>query len=430
MARSPAGAPVEVTVEIIGARGDGIARIGTERVFLPFTAPGDRLLVALGPRRGEGYTARIVERLAEAPRAAPHCPHYGRCGGCALQHLPDDTYADVKLGFVRDALALHGIADTALRPLHRLPPGTRRRAGFKFARPPAAKAPAQVGFHGRASHDLVDMTACAVLHPNLLAIVAPVRALATTLLSPGAGGGAAATLSDHGIDLLIDVPKAPAMAELEVLAAFAEAHDLARLAWCTPDQTEPVPVALRRPVEVSFAGVAVALPYQSFLQASRDADAALADAVLRGIGDAQRIADLFAGLGTFTFALAGRASVLAVDGSAPAVAALQRAAARSGLGGRIATAHRDLERQPLVREELAPFDTVVFDPPRAGAKSQSRALALSSVRTVVAVSCNPASFARDARALIDGGYRLVDIEPFDSFIWSPHVELVAHFEKA
>jgi 23S rRNA (uracil1939-C5)-methyltransferase len=179
-----------------------------------------------------------------------------------------------------------------------------------------------------------------------------------------------------------------------------------------------------------LAGVAVDLPADGFLQASVEAERALTELVLAGVGDAGRIADLHAGLGTFTFALAARARVSAVDGSRAAIDALAAAAARSGFAGRIATETRDLDARPLLPDELNRFDAVVFDPPRAGAAAQAAALAGSRVARVVAVSCNPATFARDARLLVDGGFRLARVVPVDQFLWSPHVELVAWLERS
>jgi 23S rRNA (uracil1939-C5)-methyltransferase len=418
-----------VTIESVGMRGDGIAKHEGAPVYVPFTAPGDRARVAIGPSRGEGRAGRLVELLAPGERAAPSCPHFGHCGGCALQHLSEGAYRAAKEGWLRSALAQHGIGDETVAPLRRLPPGTRRRARFALHRPREARASARIGFHARASHEVVDMRACAVLHPGLVALVEPLRRLASTLWPPAGKGAATATMVDNGVDLLLDLARPPDLAALEALAGFAETQDLARLAWRVPGMEDAMPVALRRPVGVVLGGVAVDLPADAFLQASAEADAALTQAVLAGVGASRRVADLFAGIGTFSFALAQGAQVHAVEGWAPAVAALA-AAARAGLSGRVTAERRDLERQPLLGEELAAFDAVVLDPPRAGAKAQSAALAQAAVPRVVMVSCNPATFARDARLLVDGGYRLAAVEPFDAFVWSPHLELVARFDRA
>jgi 23S rRNA (uracil1939-C5)-methyltransferase len=419
---------VTLVIDSVGARGDGIAEHDGRSIYLPFTAPGDRVRARLGTSRGEGRAAELVELLAEGERAAPVCPHFGSCGGCALQHLAPDAYARSKEQQVAAALRQHGLDPAVMAPLRRVAPGTRRRARFAIERPRSAKAAPLVGFSARASHRVVDMRVCAVLHPALVALVPRLRAMAPLLWPLGASGAATATLSDAGLDVLLDLAAAPGLAALETLADLAAAADLARLAWRAPGDATPTPAAVRRPPRALLSGVPVDLPFDAFLQASIEAEAALVGDVLAGIGPAARVADLYAGLGTFTFALAERAAVHAVEGARPAAAALAAAAARAGLS-RVTSEHRDLDARPLTAQELTSFDAVVFDPPRAGARAQSAALAAAQVPRVVAVSCNPASFARDARLLVDGGYRLLRVEPIDQFVWSPHVELVAWFER-
>jgi 23S rRNA (uracil1939-C5)-methyltransferase len=417
---------IEVIVERVGARGDGVAVHEGRPVYLPFTAPGDRVRARLGAPRDEGRIGAVVEVLATGARQTPPCPHFGTCGGCALQHLTGEAYGRFKEDVVRAALERRGLDAGVTEPLRRLPPGTRRRASLAIRR--LRKGDTRVGFHARESHEVVDMRVCKVLHPALLALMAPLRELAARFLEPGESGAAVMTHVDSGLDVLLELPSAPDMAMLETLAAFAEKSDLARLSWRLGD--EPVvPVAERRRPRVVFAGVSVDVPADGFLQASAEADAVLTELVLGGIGSAKRVLDLYAGLGTFSFALAERANVHAVDGARSAFAALTAAAARAMLGGRVTAEQRDLERRPMMAEELRRFDAAVFDPPRAGAKTQARALAESGIARVVAVSCNPATFGRDARALVDGGYRLMRVVPVDQFVWSAHVELVAWFER-
>jgi 23S rRNA (uracil1939-C5)-methyltransferase len=418
---------IELTVETIGARGDGVARDGRGPVYVPFTVPGDRVRAQIEEVRGEGRAATVIEMIAPGPgRAAPPCRHFGVCGGCALQHLEAALYAETKTTILRAALAHHGVADAPLRPLKLLPPGTRRRVRLALSRPARKAAAPIVGFSQRASHDLVDLSACAVLTPKLFALVGPLRALSGELLRSGEAGHATLQLAESGIDALLDLPRAPDLTALESLAAFAEAQDLGRLLWRVPGG-EPTLVAQRRPVRVVVGGTPVDLPPESFLQATSEAEAALTEAVGAAVGPAARIADLFAGIGTFAFALAGQARVHAVEGWAPAVAAITQAARRAALAERVTAECRDLQRRPLDADELAGFDAIVFDPPRVGAKAQAAALARTRVPRLAAVSCNPASFARDARILIAGGYHLVAVQPIDQFVWSPHIELVATF---
>jgi 23S rRNA (uracil1939-C5)-methyltransferase len=422
------GDPVVLEVESIGARGDGIAHHDGERIFLPLTLPGDRVRARLGPRHGDGREGEVSSFAARAPRAEPRCPHFGLCGGCALQHLPAELYGASKMAWLRAALERQGLPDAPIRPIRLLPPGTRRRARLTLRRSRAQSDPVEIGFQARASHRVVDMRECAVLQPRLFALVAPLRHLAAKILAPNAEAAATMTLAETGIDLLFDLARKPDLAALEALAEFARAEDLARLAWRVRGE-EPAPVAQHRPVRMTMGGVAIDLPYDGFLQASAEADAALIAAVLEAAAGARHAADLFAGIGTFTFPLAASASVHAVECDEVALAALKSAAARAGLGTRVTAEARDLAARPLAPAALDRFDCVVFDPPRAGALAQARALAASTVPRVVAVSCNPATFARDAKSLAEGGFRIAAVTPFDSFVWSPHLELVASFER-
>jgi 23S rRNA (uracil1939-C5)-methyltransferase len=419
---------VELEIAAIGARGDGIARHGGTSVYLPFTAPGDRVLARLGAPRGDGIAGTVERILKPGPgRAAPACRHFGACGGCTLQHLDAIRYAAAEMDLLRAALARHGLGEAPLEPLFIVPPGARRRVRFAIAWPRGRTAPV-LGLAERGTHALVDLAECPVLDPRLFALAAPLRALAHRLLRPGEHAHAGLQDPGSGIDLLLDLPRAPDLPALEALAEFAAAQDLARIQW-RGEGGAIVPVAQRRPVQAMLGGIAVDVPPDAFLQATAAGEAALVAEAVAGIGDAPRIADLFAGIGTFTFALAGRAKVHAVEGWTPAVAALLASARRSGLAQRVTAEARDLEARPLAGDELRRYDAVIFDPPRAGAKHQAAALAASGVPRILAVSCNPATFARDARLLVEGGYRLLRMQPVDQFLWSAHLELAALFAR-
>ncbi|MGH7034207.1 MAG: class I SAM-dependent RNA methyltransferase [Stellaceae bacterium] len=419
-AAEPGGETVTLTVERVGQRGDGIAYWRGEPVFLPFTAPGDQLRARLLQRRSQGWSAEVEALLVPGARTQPACRHFGTCGGCALQHLDGDAYAAAKLSWLDAALAHQGLSCSMIHPLRRLTPGTRRRARLQLAR-------GRAGFHARQSHRLIDLAECAVIAPPLFGLLAPLRRLSHVLFERAESGAVNATLSETGIDLVIELPHPPDLRRLEALAAFAAAENLAQLSWRCG--AEVALIARWRQPRVTLACVAVDLPPDAFLQPSLEAEAALGEAVLAMAGEAGRIADLYAGLGTFAFALAAKARVHAVEGSEASVAALARAAARAGLSSRVSAERRDLAARPLDAEDLARFDAVVFDPPYTGAREQSAALAASRVPRIVAVSCNPASFARDARLLADGGYGLVEVRPFDAFIWSANLELAALFER-
>jgi 23S rRNA (uracil1939-C5)-methyltransferase len=418
------GELVELSVERAGAVGDGIARWRGEPVFLPFTVPGDHVRARLGPRRGGGLEGHVVELLDSGPgRVAPPCRHFGRCGGCALQHLNPDLYRSVKLGRLLNALETAGIDPVVVEPLRMVPP-VRRRTRLGLARHRDPRQPVRAGFRERFSHDLVDLRECLVLEPALFALVGELRRVVPDLLPPG--GMAEATLSrtDSGIDLLLEALEPPGLGAFEALARLGDELDLARIVWRSPEGE--IPVVQHRPVRVLLSGIAVPFPPGAFLQASEAAESILVEEVLAGVGPHRPVLDLFAGLGTFAFALAGSGPVHAVEGDQRSAAALARAATNARV---VTVERRDLARGPLQAEALAAYAAAVFDPPRAGAARQAAALAASPLDTVVAVSCNPATFARDAARLLAGGFRIDRVVPIDQFVWSPHLELAAVFRR-
>jgi 23S rRNA (uracil1939-C5)-methyltransferase len=414
---------VDLTIAEVGARGDGIASFEGARIFVPLTVPGDRVRVRLGESKGDGVRGDLLEVLEPGPgRGEPPCGHFGTCGGCTLQHMDDDSYAAWKVGLIRAALARVRLDDVPFELLARTAAGGRRRARLA-----ALKRGRKVwlGFNERLSHRLVDVSACPVLVPRLESLLAPLRAVLAEALPDGGACDVVVADLEGGTDLLLVGPKALDRAARERLVAFGETAGVARLSWQPDERSAPEPVAHRSPVVARFAGVSVVPPPGAFLQASAAGEAALVAAVLESVGPAGRVADLFAGLGTFSIPLAQRSAVHAVEGDAAALAALSRAVQ----GLRLTTERRNLFENPLTPKELARFDAVVFDPPRAGAPEQAKALAESKVPLVVAVSCNPASFARDARTLVDGGYAFKRVYPVDQFLWSAHVEVVGVFSR-
>ena len=414
---------VELSVEGLGAQGDGIAERDGEPVFLPFTVPGDRVRAHLGARRGGGREGRVVEWLdAGKGRVEPPCAHFGRCGGCAMQHLAPASYRAVKLGALNTALQRVGIDPDLVQPLRVVPP-TRRRARLGMMRRGDPRLPALIGFRERFRHDLVDLAECPVLEPALFALVRELRLITRDLLPPSRAAQVTLTRTDSGIDMLVEVAQRPGLGALEALPRLAKCCDLARVVWRFSG--EEILVVERRPVRVAPSGVAVPFPPGAFLQASEAAETILVEEVLAGIGPNRPVLDLYAGLGTFTFALAAGGPVHAVEGDERAVAALARAAAGQP---RVTVERRDLARDPLPPEMLSLR--------RRGVRSAARrccaagaALAASSLATVVAISCNPASFARDAAWLIAGGFRLDRVVPVDQFVWTPHLELAAVFRR-
>jgi len=415
---------VELAVERIGARGDGIAQYRGEPVFVPFTVPGDRVRARLGARRRGGREGFVVDRLASGPgRAAPRCRHFGTCGGCALQHLDDAAYRRLKLETLNAALERVRIDPGVVAPMRLVAP-ERRRARLGLARPSDPRLPVHVGYRERFRHDLIDLRECPVLEPALVALICRLRQAARDLIPPGGSAEASLTRTDSGIDLIIEAAERPDLSACEALARFAEECNLARTLWRFG--ADELVVVERRPVRVLLSGVAVPFPPGAFLQASPSAEMILVEEVLSAVGSGRPAVDLFAGLGTFAFALARGGPVHAIEGDARTAAALARAAADQP---RVTVERRDLARNPVPASALARYAAAVFDPPRTGAASQAEALAASTIETIAAISCNPATFARDAATLIGGGYHLERVTPVDQFVWTPHLELAGVFRR-
>ncbi|MBS0275831.1 MAG: class I SAM-dependent RNA methyltransferase [Proteobacteria bacterium] len=348
------------------------------------------------------------------------CRHFGTCGGCSFQDMPDDAYRSLKRSFVVDALAQNGLANTEVDSVIEVMPQTRRRAVFKATK---RGGEVQIGFHAAQSHAIVDMHECLVITPSLFALVGSLREFLVTLLNDGEDIEVHATGSDTGLDIAMRWSRKLTPAISAGIARWAQKNKIARVTLNGNIVTEFGAVTVR------FANARVALAPESFLQPTREGEAALRDKVLAGVKNAKAIADLFAGCGTFTFPLAQKAKVHAVELDKSALAAIA-AAARATQGLKpITTEARDLFKVPLSGSELKPFDAVVMDPPRAGAKAQATALAASAVRRIVYVSCNAETFARDAGILTKGGYKLGPVTPVDQFLWSSHIELVAAFTR-
>ena len=380
----------------IAARGDGVSAAGRH---VPFAVPGDDLLedgtLVPGPHHQQ-----------------PPCRHFPECGGCQLQHADDDAYRGYLVSRVQTALAQHDLR-TEIREPHLSPSKSRRRATLRALRTAGGVA---IGFNAEKLHRIIDMRECHILRPELFALVAPLRRLLSELLPQRAGAEVYLTLVDQGAEVLLKGVSAETLQKIEALTAFASQQRLARLSL---DQgLGPETMMEAQPATITLAGTPVMFPVGAFLQATEDGERALAQAVQEAISPAVRVADLFAGLGTF--ALASRAAY-AAEASRDAAAALKRAAPA------LAVEHRDLYRRPLAADELDQFDAAILDPPRAGAEQQVRALAQSAVRRIAYVSCNPGTFSRDARVLADRGYTLRWVRPVGQFRWSTHVELAACF---
>lgn len=388
----------------LAARGDGVTADGRH---VPLAAPGDLL-------NDDG-------RLAPGPHhAVAPCRHFPACGGCQLQHVDDTAYAHFLHERIAGALNAQGLDVPEMRPAHLSPPRSRRRVSLRAERKGQALF---LGFNETGSHRIVDMRQCEVMAPELFALIAPLRDLLMTLVPDRRAALIQMTSIDQGVDLVLEKITADGLEAAEVLTAFARRHGLARL---SVDRGEgPETRWEPEPATIMLGGAAVPFPVGGFLQATADGEAALVAAVRQAVGGSNLVADLFAGLGTFSLALPGR--VLAVEGARSAAFALKMAAGR--MQRPIAVEHRDLFRRPFAADELDRFDAVVLDPPRAGAKEQVAELARADIHRIAYVSCNPATFARDAKTLVERGHHLRWVQPVGQFRWSTHAELVAAFTR-
>jgi 23S rRNA (uracil1939-C5)-methyltransferase len=420
-ARKTSAAPLTehvFVVEEVGAQGDGVA-VGP--VYVPFSLPGETVRVM-----AQGQRADVTEVLSPSPaRVSPPCPHFGRCGGCALQHWASEPYLAWKSGLISSALARERI-ETSILPPFASSPGSRRRLAL-HARP-GQEGEARLGYKARGSWTLVDVEVCPIAEPRLQGAFPALRRLAAAFLEhPRSAPTLHVTLTLTGLDVdITGVERRTGGLSADAMMRAAEAAAAADLARVT--LSGEIVYQARQP-QVRVGPAVVALPPAAFLQACAAAEQAMADMAARALEGRRKTVDLFCGVGAFALRLAQHAQVRAIDSSADAVQALSSAAGTApGLKG-ITTESRDLFRRPFLAQELKGFDAALFDPPRAGAEAQAAELARSGLEVVVGVSCNPATFARDARILTDAGFQLEEVLPVDQFLWSPHVELVGVFRR-
>jgi 23S rRNA (uracil1939-C5)-methyltransferase len=404
----------EVSIVALDPHGQGVAANGT---IVPFALPGERTLVKL-----EGKHAELVETLNAAPeRAKPICRWFGRCGGCAAQHMSASLYHAWKRGLVVEALEREGVG-AEVGDLVDAHGAGRRRATF-HARFPHGQ-PDEVGFMRARSHDIIAIDNCPLFSPGMAGAIPAARVLSADLrgLMKPLDIGVTATLDGLDVDLRGSGPLG--RAEAQKLARTADALNLARVS------NDSEVVVERRPPRVVFGEAQARLPPGGFLQATEAGEAWLAEFAGRALAETKRVADLFCGAGAFALRLARRHEIFAADADPAAIAALARAAAMTPALHKLSPETRDLFRRPLRADELATFDAALIDPPRAGALEQARALAASALPLVVSISCNAATFARDARILVDGGFQIESVTPLDQFRFSAHVEIAAVFRRS
>ncbi|MEW5421504.1 class I SAM-dependent RNA methyltransferase [Amorphus sp. 3PC139-8] len=398
-----------VTIDALGHHGDGIVR-GDPPIYVPRTLAGETVDIEVS-----GSRATLLAVKTPSPdRVEPPCPHFGSCGGCALQHMAEPAYRAWKRELVLAALTARGFA-TPIDSLISARPHTRRRAVLSAE---ARGRSLALGYHERSSHSLVDIQSCLVLTPGLEALLPALRTLAKPFQAKG-GLRLTVTETETGIDLAIEGGREPDPTALATLTETMHTAGIARLSH----DGEAV-IMLTEPV-VAIGPARVGLPPAAFLQATQDAEHALADHVTAAAAGAKSAVDLFSGLGTFALRLAQDRPVHMVESERALVEAGQAAARRTSGLKQVTGEVRDLFTFPLATRELDRYDLVVFDPPRAGAAAQAAEIAACKAKTVVAVSCNPATLARDLRSLVDGGYRIETVTAVDQFLYAPHIEVVA-----
>jgi 23S rRNA (uracil1939-C5)-methyltransferase len=408
-----------LVVDRVGHRGDGVTDGADGAIYVPGALPGET--VEVEPVAGHPDRRRLLHVEQSSPeRIAPICPHFGVCGGCAVQHWAAPRYRAWKRGLVVEALAQADL-DATVGELIDAHGDGRRRAVFHGRR--RGRDVLEVGFSAARSHRLVAIDRCPILAKQLDGAIDAAWAVAEALDATRKPLDIQITATDAGLDVDVRGTGPLTAAPMADLAGVADKRDLARLT------RHGELIALRRTPTVRIGSAIVALPPAAFLQATAAGEAELARLVIAACAGAANIADLFCGVGPFALRLAERARIVAADDDEGALAALKRAAATTTGLKPVTVERRDLFRNPLLAAELKDFDAVVFDPPRQGADMQARELAASGVPVVVAVSCNPGTFARDLRELVRGGYRIGEITPVDQFRYAAHIEIVARLEK-
>ncbi|MCB1539096.1 MAG: class I SAM-dependent RNA methyltransferase [Rhodospirillales bacterium] len=417
----------DLTIHKLGPKGDGIHESARGRIYVERALPGD--VVQAKIHRGDdgilrGRIAQII-RPSEH-RITPLCPFYESCGGCSAQHMEDAWYREWKQDIVREALHRQGLNPRHWRDPVFIGPGTRRRATFALFKKGKAL---HMGYYRRRSRQVADIPACLVTAPEIMDLRARVLPLIAPVVQEGRAVDVFIQMAGGAFDLAITGPVGrkgqPDLALREAAARLIAETPVARVSWRARERDAPELVLERDKPVAAFGALRVVLPPMAFLQPTRDGEAALTGAVMDLLPERGKFADLFSGCGTFTGPMLARGPVDAYESVDPAIRALN--GARGTLPLR--AIRRDLFKNPLRRDEANRYDAIVFDPPRAGCAEQARTLASGRVPVLVGVSCNPATFARDARTLVDGGYRLETVQVVDQFTWSHHVELVAQFTK-
>lgn len=415
----------KVTIDEIGGRGDGLAELNGNVIYIPYTAPGDVIDAKINGSKGR---LRHIHHKSNH-RIEALCPHYTKCGGCSLQHIELDYYSEWKGGLIRTALENQGLKDIDIAPMIISPLGSRRRTTFQAI----GRGDGQIvfGYAEKGSHNLIDIFDCPILMQEIKALITPTKKLISGLLKKKEKMSVSITMGDNGIDLIL---KGKGDIDLNLrmdLAEFAEKNDLARISWfdSSPKNNRYELLAERRKPFVTFEGNKVFFPEGSFLQATKQGQDALIRAMLDGITGAHKVVDLFSGCGTFSIAAAKFANVHAVENNKEMLTALKVSSNQMSDIKQVSTELRDLFLRPLLPHELNNYDVAIIDPPRAGAKHQMAEILQSDLKKLVMISCNPITFSRDVESLTQAGFKMGTVTPVDQFLFSPHLEIISVFEK-
>lgn len=419
------GQKLMLTIDHLSRQGEGVAHVEGLPVFVPFALPDEQVIAQMTQVHSHHAHAQVVEVTHVSPqRQSPPCPHFSRCGGCQLQHLPVDMYRHLKREMLCAAVTRAGYDASTVGPLVEIGPASRRRVELAVQ---IYKGEVRLGFYEARSHEVIPLTMCPVMEPALFALVTQLLQTLQTLKKPSVIRSIALTLADNGVDAEINLHAALKDTDKARLTALATVNQLIRLTLLFPDRERLILFDHSRPV-IHLGAATIELSPGAFLQASRVGQAVLTEAVLTHLAEAPRVVDLYAGCGTYSLPLATRGHrVTSYEGDPEMVNTLQNAIRLQRWDDRASAHIRDLFRQPLASHELQSFDAAIINPPRNGALPQITYLAQSHLSQIVMVSCNPATFARDAAALRPAGYQLVHAMPVDQFHWSTHLELVAFF---
>lgn len=418
---------IEIDIGYLAGMGDGAAKYNGKNVLTSLTCAGDKVSAKILSEASDHIKAELLEVLTPSKdRQQPACQHFGKCGGCALQHLNNETYTNFKSNILLKIINDLDANPSIIKPLVQISNKSRRRADFKIK---INKGDVSIGFFAKKSHDVVDLNECPVTEDKIMQFLPILKNCLQNLKKPGIFESVDITLLDSGLDVIFNLCKKIKTPDFEKLAMLQKEKNIARLSYKLSDSDSYENIYVGDAF-IKFSNAEIYLPRGAFLQATKQGQQAITQFVLEHLKPCQNIADLYAGCGTYSFYLIENAKrVAAFEGDEQMISSMHNAASDCGFATKISTNTRDLFVNPLSIEELKTFDGVVINPPRNGALPQIKNLGKSGIKNIVMVSCNPSTFKRDAKALLESGYKMTSTMAIDQFLWSKHLEIVASFVK-